>query len=424
MIRSKTTIPLLLILGLMGMASAQDRYAIRNAQIITVSGNTIDQGTVLIENGLITGAGTRVSVPRGSEVIDGRGLRVYPGLFNSDTQIGLTEIGAVGVTNDYQDLGDYMPQLLAFSAFHIESEHIPVARVDGITHVFTRPSGGVISGQGALMHLAGWDHEEMEIDRHGGLMLRLPSLMGGGGRRGRGGARGYTQAKEEFDKTVAEVKLLFDKARHYGEGKADGLVTTVDRQLEALLPVVSGDELVVIEADSHVDIEEAVKFAQEEKLNYVILGARDAWKITDFLRENNVRLILGPVQVLPTREDYDVNLRYKVPGMLHEAGIQFAMSTGGSSDARTLPFEVGNAVAQGLPYDVALRSMTLTPAEFFGISDRLGSVDEGKVANLVVTDGDILEYQTHIRYVFIKGKPISLESKHTKLYEKYRARPN
>jgi len=423
---TRSRIALLVVLFLLcGAASAQSRYAIQNARIVTVSGNPIERGTVLIEDGLVSAVGARVSIPRGTEVIDGRNLSVYPGLFNSNTTIGLTEIGSVAVTSDNQEMGEFMPHLLAFSAFHIESEHIPVARVDGITHILSRPSGGILPGQGALMHMDGWSHEELEINRRGALIMSLPVLLGGGGRRGRrGGGGSYTQAKQRFDEKIVEIKELFERARYYGRSRQDGLTTKMDRQLEALEPALNGEQVVLLEANSHVDIQEAVKFAQSEKLNYVILGGRDAWKIPDFLRENNVRLILGPTQNLPSSEDDHVSQVYRAPGALHAAGIRFAFATGGNSNARTLPFEVGNAVAHGLPYDVALRSITLTPAEFFGVGDKLGSIETGKIANLVVTDGDILEYQTKIHHIFIKGKPISLDSKHTLLYEKYRARPN
>ena len=273
MTRSRIALPLVFLL-LLGVASAQSRYAIRDAKIVTVSGNPIERGTVLIENGLVSAVGARVSIPRGTGIINGRNLSVYPGLFNSNTTIGLTEIGSVPVTSDNREMGEFMPHLLAFSAFHIESAHIPVARVDGITHILSRPSGGILPGQGALMHMDGWSHEELEISRRGALMLSLPALLGGGGRRGRGGGGSYTQAKERFDEKITEIKELFARARYYGKSKQDGLTTKMDRQLEALVPALNGEQVVLLEANSHVDIQEAVKFAQAEKLNFVILGRK------------------------------------------------------------------------------------------------------------------------------------------------------
>lgn len=416
----------------------QGAYAIRNAKIVTVSGPTIAQGTVVIKDGVIADLGQKIAVPSGAQVIDGRGLTVYPGLFDSNTRIGLTEIGQVPVTSDFSEMGEYMPHLLAFTAVHVESEHIPVARAAGITHVLTRPSGGTVPGQAAIISLHGWSPQEMEITRHGAMLLNYPSLFrrGGGGFGGFGfgqARRTYSEIKKEYDNKVRELKGLLAKARHYGEAREkaarDGDVAPgdksffPDKQLEALIPVVQGRQAVLIEANSHVDIKNAAQFAREEKLNYVVLGAIDAWKVADFLKENQVRVILGPRQALPVNEDDPIDIMYRTPAVLHEKGVPFAISTGDSSNSRTLPFEVGNAVAHGLPYDVALRSVTLTPAEFLGVADRVGSIDKGKKANLVVATGDIFEYQTQVKHLFINGQPVSLETKHTKLYEKYIQRP-
>lgn len=399
-----------------------ETFAIRNAKIHVVSGPAIERGTVVIQDGKIQAVGERVRIPSGAKRIDGRGLEVYPGMFNADTSLGLTEIGQVPVTNDNIEMGDYTPQLMAWSAIHIESEHIPVARVEGITHAVTRPGGGTIAGQGAVVHLDGWNQEEMEIDRSGAMYFSLPSLLsaraarfGGGGRFG----RSYKDAKKRFDERVKSLRELFARVRHYDQTRSQG--RPVDRQLEALVPVAKGEMLAVFSANSHVDIKEAVNFAQSENLNFAILGASDAWMAADFLAENNVRVILGPRQSLPSRNDDPIYIIYETPRILQEKNVPFAIATGGAANARNLPFEVGNSVAHGLSYEAALRSITLTPAEIFGVADQIGSIETGKLANLVVTDGDIFEYQTKIKHVFIRGNEISLDSKHTELYKKYSA---
>lgn len=397
-------------------------YAIRNAKIVPVSGPVIERGTVVISDGIIEAVGTNVSIPSRAKRIDGRGLTVYPGLFDCDTNVGLTEIGAVAVTNDGSEMGDLMPHLLAWTAVHIESEHIPVARVDGITEVVSRPSGGTIAGQGAAIHLAGWNQEEIEIDRHAAMYLDLPAVMsrGRGFFRG-GGPRTYTDAKKAYDEKVRELKELFARARHYDAAKKEGRIP--DRRLEALLPVVRGEQVVVLSARSAPDIKNAVEFAESAKLKYVINGANEAYKIADYLKEHDTAVILGPRQSLPSSPDDPVDINYDIPRILANKGVRFAISTGSSSDVRTLPFEVGNSVAHGLSWDDGLRAITLTPAEMFGLADKIGSIDKGKIANLIVADGDIMEFQTKITHVFIKGEDIPLESKHTKLYEKYNARP-
>lgn len=416
----------ILLTGLSTLGWGQGRYAIRNARIVTVSGETIERGTVLIEDGKISAVGARVRIPSRTETIEGRGrLTVYPGLFDSNTRLGLTEVGATPVTNDYNEMGEYTPHLLAFSAFHVESEHIPVARVDGITHTLTVPSGGVIPGQAALMHLYGWSPAEMEIRRRGALVLDFPSLLPL--RRsffGRSSARRpQSELKKEFDEKVAQLEELFEKARHYRDAKESGLEVDFNKQYEALLSALAGEQPVLISADSSVDIQEAVKFAEKHELNYVLWGATEAWKVADFLKEHDVKVLLGPRQSLPPREDDPTDILYRTPVILQEKGVPFAVATGSSSSVRTLPFEIGNSVPYGLSHDAAVRAITLTPAEFFGIDDQLGSIEVGKTANLVVTDGDILEYRTRIQHVFINGRPIELTSKHTELAEKYFSRP-
>lgn len=431
-IRNRFYALVFIFLAVGSLCFAQSRFAIRNARIVTVSGATIARGTVVFSDGTIQAVGEHVSIPSRTKIIDGKGLTVYPGLFDANTDTGLTEIGAVPVTNDNSEMGEFMPHLLAFSALHVESEHIPVARVDGITEVLTRPSGGVIPGQGAIVSLAGWTPEEMEISRHGAMIVEFPSLLRSGF-RGFGFSRQRTtlaQQKKEYEERTRRLSELLQRARHYAAAReklaAEGHSAqdfTFDRQLDALVPVVEGKQPVLIQADSPIDIQNAVKFARKEKLNYAILGAREAWKVADFLKENQVRVILGPRQVLPPHEDDPQDIMYRTPAILFQKGVEFAIATGGSSDARTLPFEVGNAVGYGLPYDAAIRSITLNPARILGVDSKVGSIDKGKLANLVVTDGDILEYRTHIRYVFINGKAVSLESKHTRLYEKYSQRP-
>ena len=423
----------LIVLGLVPAVVAQDSYAIRNARIVTVSGPVIEKGTVVIREGRIADVGARVSIPRGARQINADGLTVYPGLFDADTRIGLTEIGRVNESNDFSEMGEYMPHLLAFNAVHVESEHIPVTRANGITHVLTRPQGGIIPGQGSIISLDGWTPQEMEINRHGAMLLDFPSLLQVAAGRFGGSIRNqepYSEIKKDYESKIRQVKELFAKARHYMESRkeleAPGATDYdwfPDQQLEALIPVLQGRQPVMIHADSHVDIRNAVGFAEEQKLNYVVLGASDAWKIVDFLKQHQVRLILGPRQSLPLREDDPIDIIYRTPAILHQHGISFAMATGESAGVHNLPHEAANAVAYGLPYQAALRSITLTPAEFLGVSDALGSIEKGKTASLVVAEGDILEYQTAIRYLFINGRPVSLESRHTRLYEKYLSRP-
>ncbi|MBE3135682.1 MAG: amidohydrolase family protein [Acidobacteria bacterium] len=387
----------------------------------------IDRGTIVIRGGLIADVGATATVPAGATVIDGKGLTVYPGLFDAATGLGLSEVPGIVESDDFSDLGEFMPQLMAFHAFHIDSVFVANARSAGILHVVTNPSGGMLAGQGAVMALAGWTADEMELARHGPLTLDFPKLLNYE-------ASAYTRRRHPYAETkdyatkMRELTEFFAAARRYLEAKerpagSAGAVPARDARYEAMIPVLKGQQPVFIEVQSDQDIRKAVEFAKEQKLNYALVGADDAPKVADFLRENGVRLILGLPGPLPIREDDPVDGVCRAAATLHERGVSFAFGTGGqAADIRSLRHDVGMAVACGLPYDVALRSVTLTPAEFVGVAGQVGSIEKGKRANLVLTDGDIFEYGTHIKQTFVNGAPAGVESRYTDLYKKYKDR--
>ncbi|RPI20792.1 MAG: hypothetical protein EHM61_26290, partial [Acidobacteria bacterium] len=361
--------------------SASPAYVIRGAKIIPVSGTVIDKGSVVIADGKIVEVGRQVKkVPSGAVVIEGAGLIVYPGLFDCNTILGLTEVGQVSATNDYSEMGKFMPHLQAFSVIHVESDHIPVARANGITHVLTCPRGELISGQAAIISLDGWTTEEMEISRKGALMINYPAQPGlssprFSGRFGGRGSRPYAELKKEYETEVQQLKLFFKKARHYADAKegAPAGAFAVDPQLEGMIPVLKGKEPVIISASRAPDIKAAIAFAKEEKLDYLLFSTGEIWKVLDFLKENQTRVILGPLDSLPSSDDTAVDIVYRTPALLHENGIKFALATSDSADARNLPYQAGVAAAYGLPAEIALRAITLTPAEFLGIAETVGS---------------------------------------------------
>lgn len=402
--------------------------AIVNARVYPVSGPVLERGTVLIQGDRIAAVGASVKVPAGAKVIDGRGLRVYPGMIDGLTRLGLGEIGAVRESNDATDLGSLNPQLRAYDAIHPASEHIPVTRVNGITTVLSVPSGDLLAGQAALINLDGWTVEEMVVRKSAGLAGRVPS--------GRSGARfeasdfSYRGGPAEDSRPETEARLkaltdLLDQARHYLVAREATPGTTIrhDAKLEALTPLLRGTVPLLWQANSRGEIRRAVEYADRQRLRLVILGGAEAAKITSLLKEKDVPVIYGPLQRLPTHEDDPYDLPYATPAILARAGVRFAISAGDTSKARNLPFEAGTAAGSGLSEAEALRAITLYPAQILGVGDRLGSLEPGKLANLVITDGDLLEIRTQVRQVFINGRPIPLESKHTRLWEKYRDRP-
>jgi imidazolonepropionase-like amidohydrolase len=421
---------LTLAVAFFSMAAGENRtFAIRDAKVYTMGAlGVLPKATVVIVDGKIADVGPSAKIPAGAQIINGAGLEVYPGMINSWSNLGLTEIGAVPVTNDYSELGDYNPHINAFSAFHVETEHIPVARANGITANVSVPSGGVIPGQAALMHLDGWSQGEMAISRAVGMVIAFPSIGGRGGRgagmgRGAAGGRSFTEARRSYERQVKELSEQLEQARHYVQAREANPATERDRRLEALGPVVTGQMPAFFQADTARDIRNAVEFTKKEKLKCIIQGGREANKVSDLLKKENVPVLLGSMMALPGREDDPYDVRYTVPRDLANAGVKFAVTSPSSSDVRNLPFEAGIAEAYGLPHSDALKSVTTSPAEILGVADRIGTIEKGKVADLVVTDGDLLELKTQVKNLFIAGKNVSLETKHTRLYKKYIERP-
>ena len=401
-------------------------YAIRDARVYTLgSAGTMAGATVVVVDGRITGVGPGVKIPAGAQIINGQGLHVYPGMINAWSNLGLTEIGSIAATNDAAEMGEYNPHLLAFSAIHPASEHIPVARANGITASLSVPVGGVIAGQATLFHLDGWTPDEMALRKSAGMVLDFPGL---GGARTRGpGASGrrqsFAETRRNYERRIKELSDLLEAARHYEKARSTRPETERDRRLEALGPVIRGELAVFIQADSERDIRSAVAFARKEQLKAVIQGGREANRTAEILQRENIPVILESILALPVREDDPYDARFTLPRDLARAGIKFALSSPVSADVRNLPYEAGWAEAYGLSHDDALKAVTRNAAEILGVGDQVGSIETGKLADLVVTDGDLLEIRTQVKHLFIAGKPVSLETRHTRLYEKYRNRP-
>jgi len=416
-----------LILFVSVTSLAAQVVAIQGGTVHTLAGPDIEGGTVVVENGLITAVGAGVSLPAGATVIDATGLHVYPGLFDAMSRIGLTEVGAVAVTNDYSELGSYNPHLLAMTAVHPASEHIAVARANGITHTVAAPSArsGGIGGQGSLMHLDGWTVEEMVIQPSVGLILSWPNMQTRSFDRSTYTMteRSFREAKQEYEDRIAELKSWLEGARQYKAALEAGVAVERDLKLEALVKVIDGELPFLINANSERDINGALDFASENNVRIVITGAREAWKVTDRLAEENVPVLLGPTQSLPASEDWGYDQVYAAPGQLYAAGVKFGFASFNASASRNLPYEVASAVGFGLPYEEALRSITINSAEILGVGDQLGTIEAGKIANIIVTDGDPLEIQTQFLHLVVNGLISSTDNKHKSLYEKHRARP-
>jgi len=404
-------------------ASTGPVTAITNARIFPISGPAIDRGTIVIRGNRIEALGASVAVPAGAQVIDAKGAEVYPGFIDARTSIGLNEPGPRGF-DDTNEMLENNAAVKAQVAYQSDSDAIPVARVNGVTSVAVVPSGGLIGGQVAVMNLDGWTWEEATLQPVAGVSFQFPPLVRGGGGGGGGNTdanRKYDELKKERDAKVKRVEDLIARARAYGRLPAAERAT--DWNLAALVPIADLKQPMFVAANSEADIREAVAFADRAGIRIVITGALESPLAAPLLKEKNIPVILGSVLTMPGREDAHHAATYKAAGELAQAGILFAFGTGGAANNRLIPYEAAISVAWGLDRDRALRAITLDAARILGVSDRVGSLEPGKVANLFIATGDPMELKTQFTHVFINGKSVGLKSKHTELNERFSSRP-
>jgi imidazolonepropionase-like amidohydrolase len=406
-------------------------FAITNARIVTVSGAPIENGTIVIQNGKIAAVGANVTVPANAERIDGKGLSVFPGMIDAATNLGLAEIsGGVPASVDVAETGTMNANAKAFTAVNPHSSHVNVTRVNGITTVLSMPVGGLISGQAAVINLNGSTQAEMGIVPTYGLVINFPRISTFGGFSG-GSPQTveFNEAVKRRDTQIEDLKKIFRDTENYVRAKEayakDKSLSypATDLRFEAMIPYVRGERPILFTAERERDIRGIVKFVEDMRVKGVIVGGQEAWKVADGLKKNNIAVIYTNIYNLPVREDDPYDYLFEAPAKLQQAGVRFAVSTGNDgAEVRDLPYHAGLAGAYGLPKDEALKSVTLYPAQILGISDRLGSIETGKIANIVVADGDILEPRTNIKYLFINGRMLPLTSRHTELYESFKDR--
>jgi imidazolonepropionase-like amidohydrolase len=409
-------------------------FLIRNARIVTVSGAPVENGSLLIQNGRIAAVGANVNAPAGAETIDGSGLTVFPGMIDAATNMGLMEIplGAPG-TDDDAEVGDMNPNARAIVAVNPHMTHIPVTRVNGTTTVLTMPQGGIVSGQAAIINLVGSTQGEMAVNPAFALVVDFPRVAAGGGGGFGGGFGGqapnFEEAVRTRDQRLTNLRQMLKDAEAYGKAH-DAYAQNktlprpkTDLRLAALVPFARGEKPVIMIANREIDIRNAVRFADDNKLKMILMGGNDAWRAADLLKQRNVPVIITGIWSLPVREDDDYDVLFENASKLQRAGVRFAVASGDEgANARDLPYQAGMTAAFGLTPDEALKSVTLYPAQILGIADRMGSLEVGKVANVVVADGDILDPRTHIRHLFINGRKMPLNTKHTELFDQFKDR--
>jgi imidazolonepropionase-like amidohydrolase len=412
-------------------------FAIVGAKIFTVSGAVIDNGTVVIQNGKITAVGPGTAVPAGAERIEGRGLSVYPGMIDSATGLGLAEIPqGLNASVDIAEIAANNANAKAITAVNPHSSHVNVTRVNGITAVMSAPTGGLIAGQGTVINLNGSTQAEMSVEPTAALVINFPRVaqgggFGGGGFGGFGGGQqiDFTEAMKRRDTQVEELKKVFTAAliharamEAYAKDKTLPLVAT-NLSAEAMIPYARGEKPIAFTAERERDIKAVIKFVTEMKLKGILVGGQEAWKVADELKKNNIPVIFTHIYSLPVRDDDPYDYLFEGPAKLQAAGVKFAISTGDQgAEARDLPYQAGIAGSYGLPREEALKAVTLYPAQILGVADRMGSIEVGKMGNVVVTDGDLLDPRTNVKQLFINGRLIPLTSRHTELFDSFKDR--
>ena len=426
------SISLALLLGLLIALPAhaqkepgyQGPFALTNAQIIVAPGDTVDSGTVVIRDDSIAAVGPNATAPDNAQVIDCSGMTVYPGLIDSGTRLGLAEVGSLPETQDYNELGELTAHMNALTAVNPNSVLIPVARVHGITSVITAPTNGILPGTATLIGLHGYTPEQMQVGDVTLTKLDFPSV----GRQGPSDDRSPKTIQNEADKALTQLNELWDQAERYAAIDSAVAAQPDSRRqpefvpaMEGLLPVIQGDQPLMISANAAADISAALDWAEERGvLDQVILsGAMEGWRVADEIAAAEVPVLVGSIMQPPTRESDRYNKAYRTPALLHEAGVQVALRSGKTENVRNLVFHAGFAASHGLGKTEALRAVTTAPAEIFGVADQVGSVEAGKRANLFVANGDPFQPATDVQHLFIDGYKLPIESRQSKLYDEF-----
>lgn len=401
--------------------------AITGATIHTmVEGSApIEDGYVLFENGRITemGSGDRMFIAT-TRIIDARGKHVYPGMIAAVTRLGLTEIASVRAMRDYNEVGDIKPEVRAVVAVNPDSTLLPVARTNGILLAGTFPSGGLVSGQAGVIRMDGWTYEDMTANANAGLVVNWPSVRDG--HRPFGGGRSLSE--EDIRQRIAALDQLFDTALAYRDARRADDATPIDLRLEAMLGVLPGadnQKPLIISASTVERIQSAVTWAAGRGLKVVIRGGRDAPLLAELLKKHDVAVIVEGVHNFPRRSDSDYDEAFTLPARLHAAGVRWCLSPRNiDENVRNLPYEAAMAVAYGrdlgLDETTAMASITRDAARIMGVGEAYGTLEVGKSATLLITDGTPLEMATTLEAAFIDGAPVDLGNKQRVLRDRYR----
>ena len=394
-------------------APGQDKpILVRAATIHVGNGTVIENGDILFDGGKIVDVGTGVAAPANATIVDGTGKHVYPGLIALNSQLGLTEIGAVRSTNDQRETGRLNPNARALIAFNTDSQVIPTVRSRGVLLAQITPVGGLVSGRSSMVQLDGWNFEDAVVGEDDGVHINWPRRSSWSWQ-----TRKISENKDYAKQVAGLTDFMKEAAAYCGTGRTGNRLL----KLEAMCDAVSGGKNIYLHMDGPREMMHAAQLVKEMGGKPVIIGGYDAHLIADFLKRENIPVILSSTQALPNSQDDGIDEPFTRPAQLAKAGVTFAISHEGYWQQRNLPFVAGQAVGFGLDYEAAITAVTLSPARIAGIDKMYGSLEDGKSATLIVTTGDVLDMRTsQVELAFIDGRAVDLDNKQSELYRKFK----
>jgi imidazolonepropionase-like amidohydrolase len=402
---------------------------VKNATIHVGNGTVIENGIIVVRDGKIEKVGKDIVIPAdATDVVDGKGKHVYPGLILPVSSLGLVEIGAVRASNDAREIGDMNPNVRSIVAYNTDSKVINTLRSNGILAANIVPQGSFLAGSSTVVQLDAWNWKDAAIQLDGGMHLYMPSLMprpsfgrgGGGGRPGgpNAGAGAESDPVKGGLLQIENLKSFFREAKAYLAAPSH---EEVNLKFESVKDLLAKKQKFYVHANTVKQMLVALDFVKEFGLDLVLVGASESWQIADLLKQHNVSVVLQQMHSLPTTTDDDVDQPYKAAAALQKAGVLFAISDDDSQTrGRNLAFNAGTAVTYGLTKEEALAAISLNAAKIMGVADKTGSIEVGKEANIIISSGDILDMSTsNVTDAFIQGRKINLDDKQKQLSDRY-----
>lgn len=420
-------IVLLSFLFMVQQAWAQPTPAAEQSESILILGGTahigdgsvIENAAVGFDKGVITFVGNAKDVDKKKfkQVIDADGKHIYPGFIAPNSTLGLQEVGAVRATRDQYEIGTFRPNVRSVIAFNTESEITPTVRTNGVLMGQITPRGGVVSGTSSVVQFDAWNWEDAAVVTADGIHMNWPSMHHKHSKDG----KKELKRRKTVDQQLQEIQHFFSEAKAYSKGGG----ALQDLKYESMKGLFDGSLNLYVHANDVKQINEAVQFKKQHEIeNMTIVGGYDSHLCADLLRDNGISVMVGRVHELPRYEGDDVDLPFKLPKLLADEGVLFCLENSGDMEqmgTRNLPFYAGTAVTYGLTYEQAVQSITLNTAKILGIDDQVGSIEIGKDATIIVSDGDALDMMgNEISHAYIRGRTIELDNRQLQLYRKYK----